>query len=649
MSSSANTPSVESEPLLKTNSSQDSPAPQTLPNASPLPAHPIKEPVIHYSSISVDRFLPNNTTITRGTLKIIEEDLGAEDDLWNIHVHFIWTPRPPKNSQQTSPCTNIPVKVSVDQILVIRSCPTPKSPTVSIYLQGAVPLGHFVFPNGPDAAIDFVTTLRTLVHSIPLKDSSSPGDFFVVEKKHRMRHAAPSLMTDTAPATDEDDFAALLADLNIHTVSNTENSRHRQQRHTNRQQAPKQDFGMLILSQFARITQAAREFGDDISVLLDENKRRAERVWKEREIAARRRALDIYADVVASTDVERELPPRLSLHEPRGVPLSLSVWKDSFNEQGVLLDPMVIRQAIFSGGIEMDARADVWPFLLGFYNWRSSKVEREEHVRKMQAAYGALKAKWTSLQVAAKAEDAKSLAEEEGAVEKDRRKRVSKPHAFYLEIEEQITKDIVRTDRILDLYKQDDAPATLLMGTLLNVYATYNNNITYCQGMSDFLSPIIYTIGVEDESLVFWCFESLMRRIEGNFRIDQSGIRAQLAKLKKLMEVADKELADLFLESDPDYYSCFRWVLVHFKREFPFESISRLWEVLWTRQVGGDYLHIFMVAGLLIAHRKQLLALRRGAFDDMLRYVNDMSMRIDVDFAIREGELCFRKFADKVV
>lgn len=609
------------------------------------------EPVLHYNSISVDCLFPSDENAKTGSAQVIERDLGEENDFWNIHVDFVWKPRGFKTGSSDSPDNDKHIQalsVSVDNFLTLRLRLDSKPASVTIHLRGGQLLGHFLFPNGPDAAMAFMTALRAHVNTLILKDEDKPGELFAVEKKQRMRRVAPSLTsTSTEPNREGEDFSNLLDDLTLRAPSSSSRGGRQQHRtgQRNRRHAPDNgDFGMMVLSQFAKVTQVAREVGDDISTFLDEKKRRAEAERKERERAARRRALDIYADIVASTDVERELPPRLCLEEKRGVPVSREVWERSFDDSGTLTDPVVMRQAIFAGGVEGKARYQVWPFILGFYPWNSSQAERSHIAHQRKSDYDVLKEKWISLQSSAKAADSVSLTSNPDAITMDRRNRVSKAHADYLETEEQIAKDIVRTDRQVDLYTQDDAPATLVMGALLNVYATYDNRITYCQGMSDFLSPIIHVLGVDDESLAFWCFESLMRRIEGNFRVDQSGMRSQLSKLRKLVDIADEELAGFFEQSDPDYYCCFRWILVRFKRELPFDSTPRLWEVLWTRQVGGDHLHVFIAAALLIAHRRQLLSLQKGAFDCLLRYVNDMSMRIDVDFALREGELCFRKY-----
>lgn len=45
-----------------------------------------------------------------------------------------------------------------------------------------------------------------------------------------------------------------------------------------------------------------------------------------------------------------------------------------------------------------------------------------------------------------------------------------------------------------------------------------------------------------------------------------------------------------------------------------------------------DDLHIFIPAGVLFSHRIWMMELPPGALDCLMRYVNDISIRIDVYF-----------------
>lgn len=49
-----------------------------------------------------------------------------------------------------------------------------------------------------------------------------------------------------------------------------------------------------------------------------------------------------------------------------------------------------------------------------------------------------------------------------------------------------------------------------------------------------------------------------------------------------------------------------RWVLIHFKREFPFEDVLRLWEVLWTDYYSNDFV-LFVALAILESHREVIL------------------------------------------
>jgi hypothetical protein len=51
---------------------------------------------------------------------------------------------------------------------------------------------------------------------------------------------------------------------------------------------------------------------------------------------------------------------------------------------------------------------------------------------------------------------------------------------------------------------------------------------------------------------------------------------------------------------------CHRWVLIAFKREFPFDDVLRLWEVLWTDYYSNDFV-LFVALAVLESHRDMIL------------------------------------------
>lgn len=644
--------------------------------------------VIHFSTLSVDYHAHGNELPTRCTLQLIEHDTGTSTDFYSIQLHLILQPRPasPSSSPDT---TNTSTTILIDDVLTLRHLPSGSpNASVGLYARGARPLGSISFPNGPEACQAFILALRAHAVFTILSDPHMPGTLYGVDAKPRMRRAAPTLMplyfpqpskqpsstTSTSnfqsshpkpTTTTDDEFSALLSDLNISSPTSSSSvtkikfssSSNDKNGHEN----PAHNFAMGFLSKFALVTQVARDLGDHIQRLTDEERRRShaqqQRLQNERRLSSRLHAaaMDIHAAIVASTDVENELPPRLTLQESRGTPISPSSWKSALNADGTLLDARVLKYAVLKGGISSEIRCDVWPFVLGIFEWGSNREERSVCLQKLRADYEALKRKTEHAMEAAQVADTESVQEsEDSKVKKEDsgensvntgHEGISKANANILQIKEQIAKDVIRTDRHIKLFSEDNSHTHQVMSSILTIYAMYNPSIGYCQGMSDFLSPVIHEIG-EDEALAFWCFERLMRRMEANFRIDQSGMHAQLGLLRKIIGVADDELMNFFSETDPQFYSCFRWIVVRFKREMPFQDVTTLWEVLWASDNERDG-HIYVAAGLLLAHRTRILRLEKGAFDSLLRYINDMSMRIDVDFAIHEGEECFKNFPIK--
>jgi hypothetical protein len=48
------------------------------------------------------------------------------------------------------------------------------------------------------------------------------------------------------------------------------------------------------------------------------------------------------------------------------------------------------------------------------------------------------------------------------------------------------------------------------------------------------------------------------------------------------------------------------WVLIAFKREFPFDDVLRLWEVLWTDYYSNEFM-LFVALAVLESHRDVIL------------------------------------------
>lgn len=164
------------------------------------------------------------------------------------------------------------------------------------------------------------------------------------------------------------------------------------------------------------------------------------------------------------------------------------------------------------------------------------------------------------------------------------------------------------------------------IASLRNVLMTYHvsaPDLGYVQGMSDLLSPIYYVFA-GDEAASLYGLTGVMKMMESNFLRDQSGMRRQLSTLQQLIGVMDPELyAHLEKTESLNLFFCFRWILIAFKREFKFEEVIRLWEVLWTNYYSTNFV-LFVALAVLQSHRDVIIRYLTE-FDEVLKYANDLT------------------------
>ena len=219
-----------------------------------------------------------------------------------------------------------------------------------------------------------------------------------------------------------------------------------------------------------------------------------------------------------------------------------------------------------------------------------------------------------------------------------------------------VEKDVHRTDRHIPLFAGEDIPhpdpdspfaesGTNVhleqMKDMLLTYNEYNRDLGYVQGMSDLLAPI-YAVE-QDDAVAFWGFVGFMERMERNFLRDQSGMRLQLMTLDHLCQLLDPKLYEHLQRLDStNFFFFFRMLLVWFKREFEFTDILRLWEGLWTDYLSSNF-HLFIAMAILEKHREVIIDHLKG-FDEVLKYVNELSGTIDLPSTMLRAEALFRRF-----
>ncbi|KAJ1745570.1 GTPase activating protein, partial [Coemansia sp. RSA 1591] len=234
----------------------------------------------------------------------------------------------------------------------------------------------------------------------------------------------------------------------------------------------------------------------------------------------------------------------------------------------------------------------------------------------------------------------------------------------FIEQTSRIEKDVLRTDRTLPLFATDSgfgggdeanisehrlpgSSASLeKMKDILMTFHRYDQGVLgYVQGMSDLLAPI-YSV-YQDEPTTFWAFTAFMKRMRSHFLHDQSGMQDELSTMAQLVEIANPRLHKHLVQCDADnMFCCYRWLLIWFKREFGFEDVLRLWEVLWTDFLTDRFV-LFVALAILQRHADVIIDHLRSP-EEVLKYVQDLSDTIDLNDVLKGAEMCFYKVRFRV-
>jgi len=291
-------------------------------------------------------------------------------------------------------------------------------------------------------------------------------------------------------------------------------------------------------------------------------------------------------------------------------------WELHVSDSGIVEDVPDLLEKIYRGGLDDNVRREVWKYLLGYFSWNHTHQQRIAMREERSASYHRMKMQWKTIS-----------AEQEN--------RFS---AFH-ERKSQIEKDIGRTDRNHHYYEGDDNTNVALLQDILMTYVMYNFDLGYVQGMSDLLSPLLFVM--KNEVDAFWCFVGFMERVGSNFEFDQGGMKRQLNQLTVILKYLDVSFFN-YLESTEsgNLFFCFRWLLICFKREFNFTDTMTIWETLWTKKPCKNF-HLLLCASILDTQKTTIMENKYG-FNEILKHINDLSLRIDLDKMMTHADTLYR-------
>lgn len=234
-----------------------------------------------------------------------------------------------------------------------------------------------------------------------------------------------------------------------------------------------------------------------------------------------------------------------------------AVYMNLLDAEGRVINHRDLYRAVYRGGVEPSLRPTVWKHLLNVFPFGMTLEERKNYMNNKCEEYYQLRYRWQHLMRAGTIPD------------------------VLQDITNMVRKDVRRTDRTEKFYSgSDDNGNIRALFNILTTYAVNHPNISYCQGMSDLLSPILYVMKKESDAYV--CFCGLMKRTHMNFRLDGRAMKLKFRHLQKMLRFYDQELY-MYLKDEEalDLLFCYRWLLLNLKREFPYNEMLNMMEILW--------------------------------------------------------------------
>jgi hypothetical protein len=191
----------------------------------------------------------------------------------------------------------------------------------------------------------------------------------------------------------------------------------------------------------------------------------------------------------------------------------------------------------------------------------------------------------------------------------------------------QIDLDVNRSSRNHLQFKERYGKGQVALFNVLKSYSAYDEEVGYCQGMSDITSLLLkYVTEIE----AFWMLERLMYSPKFNMRdlVLPGFPRLQASFLihdALLLEYAPALAAHLKKENVVPAFYATKWYLMAFLDIFPFDITLRLWDVLFAE--GYDI--VFSIGiNVLLMYQDQLLA---KSFDKIMAFLRTLESKTDID------------------
>ncbi|XP_022131103.2 small G protein signaling modulator 2 isoform X1 [Pieris rapae] len=90
--------------------------------------------------------------------------------------------------------------------------------------------------------------------------------------------------------------------------------------------------------------------------------------------------------------------------------LTDAIWRSMMDEQGAIVDKDEVYRLVYYGGVQHDIRKEVWPFLLGYYEFNTTFQERQEQDCTYRRQYETTMSEWLCVEAIVKQRDREATA-----------------------------------------------------------------------------------------------------------------------------------------------------------------------------------------------------------------------------------------------
>lgn len=332
---------------------------------------------------------------------------------------------------------------------------------------------------------------------------------------------------------------------------------------------------------------------------------------------------------------------------PKQNPLTLKDISLFFRSDGSLsieLDTLITK--IHKNGLEPKARFQIWPYLLKIYKPDMTNDDKNKVIQKQISEYKKLQEQYNSL----------LKSQTEGVLNIQTILRT-------------ISNDVNRTDRNLPQFKDQNSPYLKMVSNILTVYAIYNKDTDYVQGMGDILSPFILlsvekfqnnetailsdgrnVSRTEAEAIVFFMYASFMEIMQQD-RIFTDLAKNQEIILEKVFEIIEyfhKPLTNWIRSKELETMTfVFRHILLLFKREFELQKVYEIWEKFLSSEE-PFVLPRFFLASIIMEIFPKMLLETDGSIGEVMTAADKISKMLDSESLISMSELLRERIGYKV-